>query len=154
MFVCAHMAGKWGSIRASGSGATRLSAYNPDVGTRLAGFESPQSNGGLSESLFYRQQKAFLYIIGDKSQLKVGERSADGGGWTDISFILNSAPLCLQGGKQDSFQQWEVVPIEVCDVRQVKNSFKKLTKACMPSSVPTDSFLRCVEESEWMSLVG
>ncbi|XP_024141463.1 myotubularin-related protein 5 isoform X3 [Oryzias melastigma] len=119
--------GKWGSIRASGSGATRLSAYNPDVGTRLAGFESPQSNGGLSESLFYRQQKAFLYIIGDKSQLK--------------------------GGKQDSFQQWEVVPIEVCDVRQVKNSFKKLTKACMPSSVPTDSFLRCVEESEWMSLL-
>ncbi|KAG7258431.1 hypothetical protein CRUP_018445, partial [Coryphaenoides rupestris] len=40
-----------------------------------------------------------------------------------------------QGGKQDSFQQWEVVPIEVCDVRQVKNSFKKLMKACVPSSL-------------------
>lgn len=118
--------GKWGSIRGSG----RLSAYNPDVGTRLAGKESPQPNGGPSEALFLRQQKAYLYIIGDKAQLK--------------------------GGKQDSFQQWEVVPIEVCDVRQVKNSFKKLMKACVPSSTTTDpnmSFLRCLEESEWMSLL-
>lgn len=59
--------GKWGSIRGSG----RLSAYNPDVGTRLAGKESPQPNGGPSEALFLRQQKAYLYIIGDKAQLKV-----------------------------------------------------------------------------------
>lgn len=118
--------GKWGSIRGSG----RLSAYNPDVGTRLAGKESPQPNGGPSEAMFLRQQKAYLYIIGDKAQLK--------------------------GGKQDSFQQWEVVPIEVCDVRQVKNSFKKLMKACVPSSSTTDpnmSFLRCLEESEWMALL-
>uniref|UniRef100_A0A3Q3GVL5 SET binding factor 1 n=1 Tax=Labrus bergylta TaxID=56723 RepID=A0A3Q3GVL5_9LABR len=124
-FTSTHMStsGKWGSIRGSG----RLSAYNPDVGTRLAGKESPQSNGGPSEALFLRQQKAYLYIIGDKAQLK--------------------------GGKQDSFQQWEVVPIEVCDVRQVKNSFKKLMKACVPSSSISDpnmSFLRCLEESEWM----
>uniref|UniRef100_A0A8D0A027 SET binding factor 1 n=1 Tax=Sander lucioperca TaxID=283035 RepID=A0A8D0A027_SANLU len=124
-FTSTHMStsGKWGSIRGSG----RLSAYNPDVGTRLAGKESPQSNGGPGEALFLRQQKAYLYIIGDKAQLK--------------------------GGKQDSFQQWEVVPIEVCDVRQVKNSFKKLMKACVPSSSTTDpnmSFLRCLEESEWM----
>ncbi|XP_074553837.1 myotubularin-related protein 5 isoform X4 [Halichoeres trimaculatus] len=118
--------GKWGSIRGSG----RLSAYNPDVGTRLAGKESPQLNGGPSEALFLRQQKAYLYIIGDKAQLK--------------------------GGKQDSFQQWEVVPIEVCDVRQVKNSFKKLMKACVPSSGTSDpnmSFLRCLEDSEWMALL-
>ncbi|GLD48057.1 myotubularin-related protein 5 isoform X2 [Lates japonicus] len=118
--------GKWGSIRGSG----RLSAYNPDVGTRLAGKESPQPNGGPSEALFLRQQRAYLYIIGDKAQLK--------------------------GGKQDSFQQWEVVPIEVCDVRQVKNSFKKLMKACVPSSPPSDpnmSFLRCLEDSEWMALL-
>ncbi|XP_068442227.1 myotubularin-related protein 5 isoform X3 [Clinocottus analis] len=118
--------GKWGSIRGSG----RLSAYNPDVGTRLAAKESAQPNGGPSEALFLRQQKAYLYIIGDKAQLK--------------------------GGKQDTFQQWEVVPIEVCDVRQVKNSFKKLMKACVPSSSTSDpnmSFLRCLEESEWIALL-
>ncbi|XP_077399746.1 myotubularin-related protein 5 isoform X2 [Vanacampus margaritifer] len=118
--------GKWGSIRGSG----RLSAYNPDVGTRLAGKESPQPNGGPTEVLFLRQHRAYLYIIGDKAQLK--------------------------GGKQDSFQQWEVVPIEVCDVRQVKNSFKKLMKACVPSSVSLDTstnFLRLLEDSEWMALL-
>lgn len=65
LFIC--IAGKWGSIRGSG----RLSAYNPDVGTRLAGKESPQPNGGPSDALFLRQQKAYLYIIGDKTQLKV-----------------------------------------------------------------------------------
>uniref|UniRef100_A0A4W5RBE8 SET binding factor 1 n=1 Tax=Hucho hucho TaxID=62062 RepID=A0A4W5RBE8_9TELE len=58
-----------------------------------------------------------------------------------------------RGGKQDSFQQWEVVPIEVCDVRQVKNSFKKLIKACVPSSEPIMTFHRCLEESEWMCLL-
>uniref|UniRef100_A0A674EYF3 SET binding factor 1 n=1 Tax=Salmo trutta TaxID=8032 RepID=A0A674EYF3_SALTR len=98
----------WGSIRGSG----RLSAYNPEVGNRLSSKESPQPNGGPSEALFLRQQRAYLYIIGDKTQLK--------------------------GGKQDSFQQWEVVPIEVCDVRQVKNSFKKLMKACVPSSATSE----------------
>lgn len=66
-FFYVHIAGKWGSIRGSG----RLSAYNPDVGTRLAGKESPQPNGGPTEALFLRQQKAYLYIIGDKAQLKV-----------------------------------------------------------------------------------
>uniref|UniRef100_A0A4W4GN67 SET binding factor 1 n=1 Tax=Electrophorus electricus TaxID=8005 RepID=A0A4W4GN67_ELEEL len=118
--------GKWGSIRGSG----RLSAYNPDVGNRLTGKESPQANGGPSEPYFLRQQRAYLYIIGDKSQIK--------------------------GGKQDPLQQWEVVPIEVCDVRQVKNSFKKLMKACVPSSLTSDlnmSFHRCLEDSEWMNLL-
>uniref|UniRef100_A0A3P9PW06 SET binding factor 1 n=1 Tax=Poecilia reticulata TaxID=8081 RepID=A0A3P9PW06_POERE len=124
-FTSTHMntSGKWGSIRGSG----RLSAYNPDIGTRLAGKESPQPNGGPNDPLFLRQQKAYLYIIGDKAQLK--------------------------GGKQDSFQQWEVIPIEVCDVRQVKNSFKKLMKACVPSSQTTEpnmSFLRLLEDSDWL----
>ncbi|XP_073671818.1 myotubularin-related protein 5 isoform X2 [Paramisgurnus dabryanus] len=127
-FTSTHMStsGKWGSIRGSG----RLSTYNPDVGNRLAGKESPQANGGPVEPYFLRQQKAYLYIIGDKSQLK--------------------------GGKQDSFQQWEVVPIEVFDMRQLKNSFKKLMKACVPSSPnnePNMTFHRCLEESEWMNLL-
>lgn len=50
-----------------------------------------------------------------------------------------------------------MVPIEVCDVRQVKNSFKKLMKACVPSSShidPNMSFQRSLEESEWMALVS
>ncbi|XP_046729510.1 myotubularin-related protein 5 isoform X2 [Silurus meridionalis] len=118
--------GKWGSIRGSG----RHSGYNPEVGNRLAGKDAPQANGGPTEPYFLHQQRAYLYIIGDKNQLK--------------------------GGKQDSFQQWEVVPIEVFDVRQVKNSFKKLMRACVPSCTSTEpnmSFHRCLEESEWMNLL-
>uniref|UniRef100_A0A3B3S7Q2 SET binding factor 1 n=1 Tax=Paramormyrops kingsleyae TaxID=1676925 RepID=A0A3B3S7Q2_9TELE len=118
--------GKWGSIRNS----NRLSTFNPDMGNRLASKESPQANGGPADTHFLRQQRAYLYIIGDKSQLK--------------------------GTKQDSFQQWEVVPIEVFDVRQVKTSFRKLMKACVPSSTSTDpnmTFYRCLEESEWMCLL-
>ncbi|XP_035280334.1 myotubularin-related protein 5 isoform X2 [Anguilla anguilla] len=118
--------GKWGSIRGSG----RMSAYIPDAGGRLTAKDSPQANGGPPEAHFLRQQRAYLYIIGDKSQLK--------------------------GTKQDSFQQWEVVPIEVFDVRHVKTSFKKLMKACVPSSSSSDpnlSFHRCLEDSEWMCLL-
>ncbi|XP_069764353.1 myotubularin-related protein 5 isoform X3 [Narcine bancroftii] len=120
--------GKWGSIRGSG----RLNAYslNSDVGVRLAGREtlSSQANGGPSDSHYFRQQRAGLYIIGEKSQLK--------------------------GAKQDPLQQWEVVPIEIFDVRHVKNSFKKLMKACVPSSASSDpnlSYYRSLEESDWLS---
>ncbi|XP_069764357.1 myotubularin-related protein 5 isoform X7 [Narcine bancroftii] len=129
-FTSTHMnsSGKWGSIRGSG----RLNAYslNSDVGVRLAGREtlSSQANGGPSDSHYFRQQRAGLYIIGEKSQLK--------------------------GAKQDPLQQWEVVPIEIFDVRHVKNSFKKLMKACVPSSASSDpnlSYYRSLEESDWLS---
>jgi len=83
--VCVCVSGKWGSIRGSG----RLSAYNPDVGPRLAVQEAPQPNGGPSEALFLRQQKAFLYIIGDKAQLKV-----PGGGGTEGHLVAGASTDC------------------------------------------------------------
>ncbi|NXP59129.1 MTMR5 protein, partial [Chloropsis cyanopogon] len=61
-----------------------------------------------------------------------------------------------QGVKPDPLQHWELVPIEVFDVRQVKASFKKLMKACVPgcpSSDPSVAYLRSLEESEWLSQV-
>uniref|UniRef100_A0A8B9PPU4 SET binding factor 1 n=1 Tax=Apteryx owenii TaxID=8824 RepID=A0A8B9PPU4_APTOW len=123
------LAGKWGSIRASG----RMSSYalNMEIGSRLAGKDllSAQHNGAPSEASFLRQHRASLYIIGDKSQLKVR---------TGFSF------LCT------------VVPIEVFDVRQVKASFKKLMKACVPGCPSTDpsvAYLRSLEESEWLSQI-
>ncbi|XP_061493895.1 myotubularin-related protein 5 isoform X6 [Rhineura floridana] len=128
-FTSAHMSssGKWGSIRASG----RMSSYalNMEVGSRLAGKEllSTQANGSPSEASILRQHRASLYIIGDKSQLR--------------------------GVKPDPLQHWEVVPIEVFDARQVKTSFKKLMKACVPgnpSAEPGLTFLRSLEESEWL----
>ncbi|OXB56058.1 hypothetical protein ASZ78_013140 [Callipepla squamata] len=106
--------GKWGSIRASG----RMSSYalNVEIGSRLAGKDllGAQHNGAPAEASFLRQHRASLYIIGDKSQLKV------------------------------------------FDVRQVKASFKKLMKACVPGCPSTDpsvAYLRSLEESEWLSQV-
>ncbi|NXE14577.1 MTMR5 protein, partial [Lophotis ruficrista] len=131
-FTSAHMSssGKWGSIRASG----RVSSYalNVEIGSRLAGKDllGAQHNGTAAEASFLRQHRASLYIIGDKSQLK--------------------------GVKPDPLQHWEVVPIEVFDVRQVKASFKKLMKACVPgcpSSDPSVAYLRSLEDSEWLSQV-
>uniref|UniRef100_A0A8C8S5H4 SET binding factor 1 n=1 Tax=Pelusios castaneus TaxID=367368 RepID=A0A8C8S5H4_9SAUR len=124
------LAGKWGSIRASG----RMSNYvlNMEIGSRLAGKDllNAQHNGAPSEGSFLRQHRASLYIIGDKSQLK--------------------------GVKSDPLQHWEVVPIEVFDVRQVKASFKKLMKACVPGCTAADpslTYLRSLEESEWLSQI-
>ncbi|KAG8440127.1 hypothetical protein GDO86_006065 [Hymenochirus boettgeri] len=118
--------GKWGSMRGTG----KLNSYgiNSDVGTRLASkdFGISHQNGGPSENTL-NARRAALYIIGDKSQLK--------------------------GVKQDPLQQWELVPIELFDVRQVKGSFKKLMKACMPSvpfGDPSQSYMRTLEESEWL----
>uniref|UniRef100_A0A6I8PMM2 SET binding factor 1 n=1 Tax=Ornithorhynchus anatinus TaxID=9258 RepID=A0A6I8PMM2_ORNAN len=40
-----------------------------------------------------------------------------------------------QGVKPDPLHQWELVPIEVFEVRHVKASFKKLLKACVPGQI-------------------
>nr|XP_008249690.3 myotubularin-related protein 5 isoform X1 [Oryctolagus cuniculus] len=122
--------GKWGSVRASG----RSSGLGTDVGSRLAGRDAlgpPQANGAPPEPGFLRPQRAALYIIGDKAQLK--------------------------GVRPDPLQQWELVPIEVFEVRQVKASFKKLLKACVPGCPAAEpgpaSFLRSLEDSEWLTQI-
>ncbi|XP_068959032.1 myotubularin-related protein 5 isoform X3 [Petaurus breviceps papuanus] len=124
--------GKWGSIRAGGRSSG--SSLGVDVGSRLAGKDllgTPQPNGAPSEPGFLRPQRAALYIIGDKAQLK--------------------------GVRPDPLQQWELVPIEVFEVRQVKASFKKLLKACVPGCPAGEqspaSYLRSLEESEWLSQI-
>lgn len=150
-----RLAGKWGSIRASG----RMSSYalNVEIGSRLAGKDllSAQHNGSPAEASFLRQHRASLYIIGDKSQLKVAEGDAVAAGLGGGSHGADA--LLPQGVKPDPLQHWEVVPIEVFDVRQVKASFKKLMKACVPgcpTGDPPVTYLRSLEESEWLSQVS
>ncbi|XP_015850572.1 myotubularin-related protein 5 isoform X3 [Peromyscus maniculatus bairdii] len=122
--------GKWSSVRASG----RSSGLGADVGSRLASrdlLSTPHTNGAPPDSGFLRPQRAALYIIGDKAQLK--------------------------GVRPDPLQQWELVPIEVFEARQVKASFKKLLKACVPGCPATEpgpaSFLRSLEDSEWLTQI-
>ncbi|XP_037087660.1 myotubularin-related protein 13-like, partial [Pollicipes pollicipes] len=69
-------------------------------------------------------QKASLYVFGDRAHIK-----------------------------SDSFPKTDFIPVEYFEVKQVKLAFKKLMRACVPSTAAADrdqTFLRAVETSEWL----
>ena len=72
-------------------------------------------------------RRAALYIFGEKTPLKAM--------------------------RVDAFPKTDFIPIECPDARSVRNAFKKLARACVPSSLssePEQSFYRAVENSEWL----
>lgn len=85
--------------------------------------------------------------------------SGDSDSGSDCVHTLHTAPLYIlsdkthyKGFKVDGIKA-EFIPVEYADVRATKAAFKKLMKACIPSSAPTEteqSFYKLVESSEWL----
>ncbi len=64
--------------------------------------------------------------------------------------------FCSQGIKMESFPKCDFIPVDYQEVRHVKSSFKKLMRACVPSSPFNENergFLKAMEETEWLPQV-
>lgn len=75
-------------------------------------------------------QRAALYILGEKAQMK--------------------------GVKVESAPKTDFIPVDYYDVRHTKAAFKKLMRACIPSSQnlePEHSFHKLIETSEWLQQI-
>lgn len=74
--------------------------------------------------------KANVYVLGEKTQMK--------------------------GIRLECFRKCDFIPVEYHEIRQVKSSFKKLMRACVPSAPfvdPEKGFLKAIQESEWLKQI-
>ncbi|XP_011302109.1 myotubularin-related protein 13 isoform X1 [Fopius arisanus] len=116
--------GRWGSLKDKRhSSQASLTSANQRGTVR----HSADSDSGTE--CVHTFQRAALYILGEKANMR-GVMKAE-----------SSAP------------KTDFIPVDYFDIRHTKTSFKKLMRACMPSSQnpePDQSFYKLIESSEWL----
>lgn len=105
---------------------------------------SLKSGGGLANS---HSNSQHLREINDKNS---------------HSYTFNRVPMYILGEKQHSKSarlselNTEFIPVDYVDVRQSRIAFKKLMRACLPSSEtnePDQTFAKLLEQSEWLQQI-
>ncbi|KAK9886900.1 hypothetical protein WA026_019158 [Henosepilachna vigintioctopunctata] len=148
----------------------RLNPFNKAVGT-LGVF--PRSSGGKSGknfgrwgSLKDRTQSSQASLSNLQQHRNTAHNSSEDDSTVDGIHILQKAALYILGEKAqmkgvkfDIVPKTDFIPVEYYDVRQTKQAFKKLMRACIPSAPcspnaePDQSFYKLIENSEWLQQI-
>ncbi|XP_063236434.1 myotubularin-related protein 13 [Bacillus rossius redtenbacheri] len=116
--------GRWGSLK-DRRHSSQASLATLSVPHRGNPRHSADSDSGTECVQTF--QRAALYILGEKAQMK--------------------------GVKPESAPKTDFIPVEYYDMRHTKAAFKKLMRACIPSSLnpePEQSFFKLIESCEWL----
>lgn len=118
--------GRWGSLKDK-----RMSAHGSQLPVQNASNNQRLSTDSDSVAENVQTfQRAALYVLGEKAQMK--------------------------GMKVDPALKTDFIPVEYPDIRHTKTAFKKLMRACVPSTPNSDpeySFHKLVENSEWLQQI-
>uniref|UniRef100_A0A8C4V468 SET binding factor 1 n=1 Tax=Falco tinnunculus TaxID=100819 RepID=A0A8C4V468_FALTI len=144
-----HYADASGRNTLSGFTSAHMNSSGEERGHRCRAWGSIRAGGRISSY-------ALNMEIGSRLAGKDLLGAQHNGTPSEASFLRQHRASLYIIGDKSQLKHWEVVPIEVFDVRQVKASFKKLMKACVPGCPSTDpsvAYLRSLEESEWLSQI-
>ncbi|CAG2192244.1 MTMR5_13 [Mytilus edulis] len=116
--------GSWQTFGRIGSIKEKTRTTDPSRLSVSSGISITQ--GDIINNSVQGFKRVSLYVLGEKAQMK--------------------------GIKMESFPKCDFIPVDFYEVRHVKASFKKLSRACVPSTTPSAdaTFYKTVEESEWL----
>ena len=112
------------------NGSSNAPTPVPPTATTFTPSSPPPPTQFTSYANFSHSSKSSLYVIGEKSQVK--------------------------GIHKDQFPNCDFIPVDIHEVKNVKQSFKKLIKACTPSVASADpdlSFYKLLRNSEWYTQI-
>ncbi|KAI4495975.1 hypothetical protein M0802_008190 [Mischocyttarus mexicanus] len=138
---------------------TRRNAFNKAIGTLGSSGGKGAKNFGRWGSLKDKRHnsQASLTSVHQRGTVR---HSADSDSGTECVHTFQRAALYIlgekshmKGVKAESTPKTDFIPVEYFDVRHTKAAFKKLMRACVPSSPnvePDQSFYKLIESSEWL----